>query len=376
MIRMMQKSTILRRLQTRAGVWSRRVKSLRAVDVLSLGVSIGTVGWLFLLDWTGERFPLSAFALLLPPLFWCFPAAAAGALALLLRRWSAAAPAAVLAYIFFFYMDFELPRLHFSTPHRPTVSLVTNNTGQNAGTSPAEFIRREDPDVILFQERQFFEGVPPPPGPWHRVLVGEFAVWSRLPVVSHRIVEVPCSSGKNGRWRAAVRVELELDDGARIAVYNVHLPSPRQGIELLRGEGFRVEAFRLKGVLSTQTWRAFQRLTQARLEAARGLRAILDGERLPWIAAGDFNMPDHGVQYRLFAGQCIDTFEYAGFGYGFTFPGKTRTRLWPFGPWLRLDYVFCSRHWRPMRAVVERGRPSQHHAVGARLVLDARETGD
>jgi endonuclease/exonuclease/phosphatase (EEP) superfamily protein YafD len=100
---------------------------------------------------------------------------------------------------------------------------------------------------------------------------------------------------------------------------------------------------------------------------ARGLAAVFQRERLPYIVAGDFNTPDHGAIYHLFASQMMDAFTAAGRGWGLTFPGETGNRLTLFGPWLRLDFFFVGRGWKPIECRAEREHKSQHRAVLARF---------
>jgi hypothetical protein len=81
-------------------------------------------------------------------------------------------------------------------------------------------------------------------------------------------------------------------------------------------------------------------------------------------------MPSNGHIRRIFSGELRDAFAECGRGYGFTFPGFTRNPLSLFQPWLRLDYLFAGRGFRPCYVRTEPGRPSQHRAVAAGFVFE------
>ncbi len=337
----------------------------RAFSAAALAFPVFWIAFLVFLDYAAETTPFTAFLIYLPPLLWAMPPAGLLALCLLLQsRRAAALNAAALGFVLFAYMDFHL---HVPRPRAAaTLTLLTNNTGQDAGTSPQAFIEAADPDVIVFEDRRYYPKLMADPRRPHRVL-GEFIVFSKFPILDLRFP--PGLVYGRGRHPFAVRAEIALPSGRRIAVYAFHLPSPRRGIEALRGEGFRCELKHGGGLLSPKNWQRFQAVTRARIRAGEKLARTLEQEKLPWIAAGDMNTPDHGILYRVFARRFTDAFARAGFGYGFTFPGRTRNPLALGGPWMRLDYIFASPEWRPRFCRVEPARPSQHRAVVARLVL-------
>jgi endonuclease/exonuclease/phosphatase family metal-dependent hydrolase len=149
----------------------------------------------------------------------------------------------------------------------------------------------------------------------------------------------------------------------------VQLPSPRRELYRLRGLGLFVALAGETGEESRSS--RFQediaKAWRQRVDIARRLIAHLEKEKRPFVVAGDFNMPSRGWLHRQFRQRFADAFAEAGRGYGLTFPGYSSNPLTGFGPWLRLDYVFCSRDFRPVQCVTERGRRSQHRAVAASL---------
>ena len=103
-------------------------------------------------------------------------------------------------------------------------------------------------------------------------------------------------------------------------------------------------------------------------------QAVLDAVRadpLPALVAGDFNAPHMGHIHDLITRELGDAHAEAGAGFGFSFPGTTRNPLSAGGPWMRIDYVFHSRHWQALNCTTEASRPSQHRAVAATLRLSA-----
>jgi vancomycin resistance protein VanJ len=80
-------------------------------------------------------------------------------------------------------------------------------------------------------------------------------------------------------------------------------------------------------------------------------------------------MPSRGHIHGLFASHLTDAFAACGRGYGLTFPGYTSNPLTLFGPWLRIDYLFAGRGFKPIYCNTERERKSQHRAVAARFEM-------
>jgi endonuclease/exonuclease/phosphatase (EEP) superfamily protein YafD len=96
----------------------------------------------------------------------------------------------------------------------------------------------------------------------------------------------------------------------------------------------------------------------------------LRAEKLPYIVCGDFNTPDNGYIHRILAERMIDAHATAGNGWGLTFPGGTGGRAARHGPWLRIDYAYAGRGWKPVYCETDPGRRSQHRAVAAYFVPD------
>jgi endonuclease/exonuclease/phosphatase (EEP) superfamily protein YafD len=111
----------------------------------------------------------------------------------------------------------------------------------------------------------------------------------------------------------------------------------------------------------------YREYVQDRMRLAQELAKVLADEKLPMIVGGDFNTPDHGYIYHLFAGEMSDAFAHAGRGWGLSFPGTTHNPIALFGPWLRIDYLFAGHGWHATECRPEPGQKSQHKAVFARF---------
>jgi endonuclease/exonuclease/phosphatase (EEP) superfamily protein YafD len=100
----------------------------------------------------------------------------------------------------------------------------------------------------------------------------------------------------------ALRCDLETPSGV-LHVFNVHLPTPRDGFEELFGRrnpsGLRVQ-------------------TEQMRRASALVRAWVDRVEGPVLVAGDFNLPAESATFREYWSGRDDAFSRAGTGYGHT----------------------------------------------------------
>ena len=145
------------------------------------------------------------------------------------------------------------------------------------------------------------------------------------------------------------------------------MPTPRSSLNRVLSPRVWLEIVGIRDA-STEGFPSYRAWLNARIALANGLAEILAQEKLPFIVGGDFNMPDHGKTYRIFAGKMTDAFAASGNGRGFTFPGSKDSRAAAFlGPWLRIDYLFAGRGWKPVDCRTADDARSQHRAVLARF---------
>ena len=321
---------------------------------------IGLVLLLLGLDWWGERnwiFSLMLYApaqVLLLPLLVLTPAC-------LLLRWRLVgwhlAAVAILAFV---YMNF-----HWSFP-RPMdgseIKAVTFNYGESNRAQFLAFLDAEKPDLLLLQDarNRGADLAAKIPGYFANDL-GQFAFLSKFPIQKAEVVESVATQGQP----VAARYEVQIQ-GRIVAVYSVHLPTPRQQLSRFLG-GRRILGDFVGHAHREPVYGNYRDWLQERMRLAHALAKVLAEEKYPMIVGGDFNTPDHGYIYHLFAGEMIDAFAHAGRGWGLTFPGSTHNPISLFGPWLRIDYFFAGHGWRVTECRPEPGRKSQHKAVFARF---------
>jgi endonuclease/exonuclease/phosphatase (EEP) superfamily protein YafD len=320
----------------------------------------------------GESNLCTAFLLFLPPVVWLLPGVVIWPVTLLLR-WRAALVLGAAALLIVGLSSGWRPGtapIPVSKDQRDSDVLVilTNNRGQGGGHSLRPFKNHIQPDLMAFQESSARASTylsDPGYGEFqHGESVGEFTLLSRFPVIPGRLLS--WSRGKTtGGFTYAARFEVDWN-GRQIAVYVVHLRSPREALLALRWGAF------LRGIpLPVKSWQERANQEKAfwldQMAMAEDLEGHISSDPLPCIIAGDFNAPHLGAIHRRLTRQLQDAHAEAGFGWGFTFPGETRNPLAFGGPWLRIDHVLVDWHWSPEVCWTEESRKSQHRAVAASL---------
>lgn len=118
---------------------------------------------------------------------------------------------------------------------------------------------------------------------------------------------------------------------------------------------------------STACWRAYAANRRARRDQLKSivahLRATVSADA-PLIVGGDFNAPAGDSVFRLLTPWLHDTFATAGRGWGNTFHNDF--------PVIRIDQVWVSRHFRPLRVTAHPSRYSDHRFVICDLVVATR----
>ena len=237
--------------------------------------------------------------------------------------------------------------------------------GQRPVRNLLPFLNEQHPDVIAFQEVPYSgKAFSLEDADYNISREGEFSLASKLPIRKSGIVPDLTFNGRP----VAAWFELEFE-GRPIVIYSVHMPTPRSYLLGLRGNGFLASFASMGGLLSDSAREEYQYYWGVRFDLARGLLAALKNERRPLLVVGDFNTPDHGGLYELFASHWVDAFAAAGTGGGETFPGDNRGRAAEFGAWLRLDYLFAANGWQPVECSVEPPVRAQHLAVAGKFEL-------
>ncbi len=314
---------------------------------------------LFALERWGEKQWLLSLLLFVPPQIFLAPLALLFVVALIFRPrlclWIGGAAAAVI----FGYMGL---RLHSAgSPGPQTLTVITHNMGQGSRAQFAKFVAAENPDLLVLQDAAHrgpaLESVYPGASVETR---GEFTL------VSHHLIE-QAKLLTQPHWRhrpVAARFVVNFQ-GKSLAVYSVHMPTPRH--QFSRFLSPRIAKDLLEDGDPSSQLVNYREWIGDRDALARSLAERLREEKLPFIVGGDFNMPDHGGEYHLFANNLSDAFATSGRGCGFTFPGGMHFPVSLLGPWLRIDYLFAGRGWTPISCAAETGTQSQHRAVVARF---------
>lgn len=330
---------------------------------VSVGYAVALAVGLALLEFGSRPHWFWSGVLFLPPQLWLTPLLVLLPLCLVWNRPMCALHLALLLGVGFGYMRF---RWNQPLPASgPVFTVVTANVDQRDLRALGAFLDRVQPDAVIYQDARR-PGLLPTAGRtnFFTARQREFVLASRFPIRRSGVVE-PLRYD-----RQPVAAWFELDwNGRAVVIYNVHMPTPRPFLKTFRGEGYGMEAVRWRRVFSRSERDAATAYWLERQRLAEGLRHALRNETRPMLAAGDFNMPDHGWLYRLFAPEWTDAFAAGGRGWGMTFPGTGGPTQKLLGPWLRLDYVFCGAHWRVLDCEVEPPQAAEHYALAARLEL-------
>ena len=147
----------------------------------------------------------------------------------------------------------------------------------------------------------------------------------------------------------AVRYEVALGSGDTVSVTNLHLPTPRAGLEHVRRGRLREGAAEL------------ERSRELRIRAAQDAQRVADQGGPHRIVLGDFNAPPESRIQRRYWGDYSDAFARAGLGFGFTrYNGWIRARI---------DHVLLSGGLEAVSAVVGEDVGSDHRPVWVRVRL-------
>ncbi len=246
------------------------------------------------------------------------------------------------------------------------LTVITHNVGQGNRAAFVDSFPAEKPDAVLLQdvanadyrETEYRRRYPS----YRNRGVAQFIL-----LTPHEIeIAEPV---REALWRGklvAARFVIKVGERS-VAIYSVHLPTPRSSLSHVFSPRVALEMFWLSKA-PTDGFSSYREWLDARIALARTLAGVLEKEPLPFIVGGDFNMPDHGIVYHTFANRFTDAFAASGRGWGMTFPGTHDGRI-PvlLGRWLRLDYWFAGHGWKPVDCRVGNDTFSQHSAVLARF---------
>lgn len=145
------------------------------------------------------------------------------------------------------------------------------------------------------------------------------------------------------------QVTARLPNGRKVELLNLHLQAASTDMRLWQRDCWRIHQQNRK-------------LRRAELTVALSvLKETSPFPNRPTIVAGDFNAPANDSIYRMLRHHFTDSFDASGTGWGNTY----HRRL----PILRLDHIFASKHFLPVRSRVVSIPQSDHRMVVSDFVL-------
>ncbi|MES2922144.1 MAG: endonuclease/exonuclease/phosphatase family protein [Verrucomicrobiota bacterium] len=145
------------------------------------------------------------------------------------------------------------------------------------------------------------------------------------------------------------QLTVVLDGKTKIEIVNVHLATAATDLRLWQRSAW----------ISHRNNRVIRQrelaLTQQVLEQTTKF------PNTPTIFGGDFNAPATDIVHRQLARDFVDAFAAAGTGWGDTFQRRF--------PILRIDHIYATRHFTPVRCSVVTTRNSDHRMVVADFVM-------
>lgn len=223
------------------------------------------------------------------------------------------------------------------------IRVITMNCAIFAFGDPAPDLAAWAPDIVLLQD-----AYP------HQVRQIALALYGAKGAYCARV-----SNGIVSRWQIQGEIAhptprdqqatLTLPDGSAVTVVNVHLASAATDLRFWR----------------RSTWREHRINRALRLQELALVQQVLtrttDFPNTPTLFGGDFNSAASDIVLRQFDRDFVDAFSAVGTGWGDTYHRRF--------PILRIDHLFATRHFTPVRCHTVVSRHSDHRMVVADFVL-------
>jgi endonuclease/exonuclease/phosphatase (EEP) superfamily protein YafD len=232
-----------------------------------------------------------------------------------------------------------------AAPHdgNPVVRVITCNCALFVFGDPSRDLAAWQPDIVLLQD------IYP-----HQVRLlatalfgehGDFRARGTNGIVTRWKIQREVPNNSNRDQQATVT----LPDGSAVEVVNVHLTTAATDLRFWQ----RV------------TWRD-HRINRARrlhelMLVQQALAGSTDFPNTPVLFGGDFNAPATDAVHQQLRRGLSDAFAAAGTGWGDTYHRRF--------PILRIDYLYASRHFLPVRCHTITTRHSDHRMVVADFVM-------
>jgi vancomycin resistance protein VanJ len=217
-----------------------------------------------------------------------------------------------------------------------------NMDGIKVGPAFRHFLDQTRPTILVCQESGL--AADELPAGWKVLGESGNRVATQLPMRFDGFLNFH-SLGVSGRLD---RFILETPDG-QIILIDLHLPTPRPGIEAAIRSKFR-------------DFSELRRMIEIRAEASRIARAWVGSPTQNMIMVGDFNTPVESRIYRANWSEFRNAYSEAGNGWG-----TTKQTRW-FGT--RIDHVLFTASWRCRKVWVGPAMGSDHRPLIADLALE------
>lgn len=344
----------------------RRWYSLFTLSRVSLAAWVTGALVLGIMEYAAEAMLPFWLLLFAPPILLAVPFLILGLFSAFRRRWLLLG-GHVLAVFIVLFGFFRCRLSPAPSLVEDSLAIITHNIGQGNKLSFSNAFPDVTPDAILLQDATYRERDFARRYPQLRVRgVSQFLLLTPHEIREGAPVNEALWRGRPIAARYVIRVK-----GREIALYNVHLPTPRRSLRHALSPKVALEMLWLTDA-PTDDHPSYRSWLSARVALAQKLSEVFARESLPFVVTGDLNTPDRGMVYRRISEGLRDSHAVAGNGWGWTFPGDGRKdgRLaLLFGPWLRLDYIFAGKGFTPVECQVASDDGSQHRAVFARLAL-------
>lgn len=338
-------------------------KKHRVLQRVTVAYALTLSCLLMSLEWRAEAWLPLGLLCFAPPILFALPLAILAPWAILARRWFlCGVQAGCVALI---YLVFVTCRIH-EQKSSAALTVITHNVGQGNRNAFTDSFPAENPDAVILQdvakadhrENEYRRRYPS----YRSRGVSQFILLTPHEIESAESVNEALWRGKPVAARFVIKIGDQL-----VAIYSVHLPTPRSSLKHVFSPHVALEMFWLSKA-PTDGFSSYREWLDARIALACKLAVFFEKEPLPFVVGGDFNMPDHGIVYHTFANRLTDAFAASGRGWGMTFPGTRDGRIPTLlGRWLRLDYWFAGHGWKPVDCRVGNDTFSQHSAVLARF---------
>lgn len=245
-----------------------------------------------------------------------------------------------------FYLDFQVP----------VSNLLVNSSGQSLSVMSVnlagsienpellkEQITNEQLVLIAFQETPRGEVEKIVPKGWSRHCIGQMCLASAYKM---KYLNSQSRQILGGWGRLGLLYELQINERT-VYVMNLHLETPRKGFS-----DFQLSKLNFEAIFNN---------TEQRYIESNIVSSWLEN-KAPLIILGDFNMPVDSSIYRENFGRYHNSFNEAGFGFGFT----KHTRFLS----IRIDHILTDENFTTLEAKVGNDVGSDHSPILATLILN------